>query len=254
MSDKNSDKQLKVLFLDIETTPNLGYCWGKYEQNIIQFEKESHMLCFTAKWLGSNKTIIYGLPDFPDYEKNKESDKELVRKLWDLLDEADIVVAHNGDSFDIKKTNARLVVNGLNPPSPYRTVDTKKVAKKHFMFNSNSLNDLGQLLGLGKKLPTGGFKLWLDCMAGDLNAWKKMKSYNKQDVLLLEKVYLKLRSWTKNHPNVGVNISKETCHICGSSNIQKRGFNYCKVTKYQRYHCKSCGGWSQGSIEKIVYE
>lgn len=248
-----SEESLKILLIDIETAPNLGWTWGKWEQNVIQFERETFMLSFTAKWLHSSKFITYGLSDFPDYDKDKQSDKELCRKLWDLLDEADVVIAHNGDSFDIKKTNARFIVNGLGPPSPYRTIDTKKVAKKYFSFNSNSLNDLGELFSLGHKAPTGGFKLWLDCMEGKKEAWKKMKQYNKQDVALLEKIYLKLRAWIKNHPNIGVNNSKHSCHACGSSNVQKRGYTYCRMSKYQRIHCKDCGSWSQGQIEKISY-
>lgn len=249
---KEINKPLKVLLIDIETTPNLGWVWGKYEQDVLKFEKESYMLSFTAKWIGSQKTITYGLVDFPDYEKNRECDKELVKKLWELLDEADVVVGHNGDNFDIKKTNSRFIVNGLNPPSPYKTVDTLKIAKKHFKFNSNKLDDLGATLNVGRKINTGGFKLWLDCMAGNKEAWKKMKLYNKQDVLLLEKIYLKLRPWLATHPNIGVTVDKQACHTCGSLKTQRRGYNYTKQSKYPRIHCTSCGSWFQGPLEKAT--
>lgn len=245
-------KPLKVLFFDVETAPNIGYTWEKYETNVIEFIKERYMLCFTVKWLGDKKAHTFGLPDFADYKKDKTSDKALVLKLWDYINEADIIVAHNGDSFDIKVMNTRFIVNGLTPPSPYKTVDTKKEAKKKFGFSSNSLNDLGGVLGLGRKLPTGGFKLWKDCMEGKADAWAKMKKYNKIDVLLLEQVYLKLRPWMKSHPNVAVAIDRTSCHACGSSNTQRRGYSYSKFTKYQRIQCTACGSWSQGPVEKSV--
>lgn len=243
--------ELKILLLDIETAPSLGWVWGKYEQDVIEFDQEWFMLCFTAKWVGSNKTITAALPDFAEYQKNPMDDKELMRKLWDLVDEADIIVAHNGDSFDIKKMNSRFIINGLTPPSPYRTIDTRKISKKYFGFNSNKLDDLGKTLGLGAKLTTGGFKLWKDCMEGKSEAWKKMKAYNKQDVLLLEQIYLKLRPWFKTHPNIGINVDKQACHVCGSVNTQKRGYNYAKTSRYQRICCTDCGAWSQIGVVKI---
>lgn len=242
--------QLKTLLIDIESSPNIGYTWEKYEQNVIEFIKERHLLCFTAKWLGSNKVITYGLDDFEGYEKDMDSDKELCKELWKLLDEADVVMGHNSDKFDIKIINTRFAVNGLVPPSPFRTIDTVKIARKYFGFNSNKLNDLGQSLGLGTKLETGGFKLWLECMSGKKDSWKKMKAYNKQDVILLEKVYLRIRPWMTNHPNVLTTKEDCKCFTCGSKKVQKRGFNYTKSNKYQRWQCLSCGAWTQGPIQK----
>jgi|JI102314DRNA_FD_contig_31_6050940_length_945_multi_2_in_0_out_0_1 DNA polymerase elongation subunit (family B) len=245
-----TNKPLKTLFLDIETAPNLGYTWQKYETNVIEFVQERYMLCFTVKWLDDSKYHTFGLPDFPDYTKDPKSDKALMTKLWDFVNEADVIVAHNGDSFDIKIMNTRFIVNGFTPPSPYKTVDTKKEAKKKFGFNSNSLNDLGQLFGFGKKADTGGFKLWTGCMSGDTESWKKMKKYNKIDVALLEQIYLKLRGWMKNHPNVSVALDRACCQTCGSNNTQKRGFSYTKLTKYQRLQCMDCHSWSQGVVVK----
>lgn len=243
--------KLKVLIFDIETAPSLGWVWGKFEQDVISFEQHWYILSFAAKWLGSNKIINYALPDFPGYSKNKENDKQLVEKLWSLMDEADIIIAHNGDKFDIKKSNARFLVHGLNPPSPYKTIDTLKIARKYFAFDSNRLDDLGKILGVGEKVSTGGFKLWEECMQGNKKAWAKMKKYNKQDVLLLEKVYLRLRSWLKLHPRV-TEESADVCHCCGSYNVQRRGYNYTKCNKFHRYFCKDCGAWTQGCPAKAV--
>jgi DNA polymerase elongation subunit (family B) len=242
----------KILYFDIETSPNLSYTWGKYEQDVIAFEQEWYMLSFAFKW-GDGKTQAYSLPDFKTYKKDRTNDVELVTKLWELFNEADIVVAHNGDRFDIRKSNSRFLFHKLPPPQTYKTVDTLKVARKHFQLNSNRLNDISELLHIGNKVETGGFSLWLGCMSGDDSSWKKMVKYNKQDVDLLYDVYHRLKSWMTNHPNM--NLYQETlycCPICGSKHVQSRGFSMTRVGKYQRYQCQGCGGWSQG--EQVIID
>jgi DNA polymerase elongation subunit (family B) len=247
--------EMKILLFDIETSPNLAYVWGKYDQNVIRFEEEWQMLSFAYKWHGEKKTYAYSLADFPLYKKDKNNDRELVAKLHEILSQADVVVGHNSDDFDIRKANARFIAHGLKPPTPFKSVDTKKVAKRYFKFNSNSLSDLGQYLGLGDKLPTGGFDLWLGCMAGNKSSWKKMVAYNKQDVVLLESVYNMFLPWITNHPNVNIlNGQHMSCTNCGSKKLQKRGYGITSVSKHQRYQCSSCGKWSKGKHESLKFE
>jgi len=242
-------RDLKILLLDVETSPNIGYTWRKYDQTVIEFVQEWYMLSFSAKWLGEKKTVVYGLPDFSGFAKDKINDKKLCQKLWKLMDSADIIIAHNGDRFDLRKINSRFITNGIKPPSPYKTVDTLKAARKYFGFNSNKLNDLGVALGLGKKVPTGGFQLWLDCMYGDEKAWRKMKAYNKNDVILLEKVYERLLPWIGNHPSVSISAEIK-CHKCGSFNIQQRGYTYTKASRCKKWCCNDCNAWSSGTYER----
>lgn len=231
---------MKILIYDIESSPNLGYSWGKYEQNVLGFVRETYMLCYAYKWYGEQETHVVALPDFPSYKKSKTDDKALVKSLWDLFNLADVIIAHNGDKFDIKYTNGRFLVHGLTPPTTYKTIDTLKVARNRFKLNSNSLNDLGALLKLGKKVETGGFDLWLGCMAGEKEAWEKMKEYNKQDVDLLELVYEKLRPWVKNHPNLVFNSDRPACPYCQNETMWKLGTE--AFGTRQRWRCKQCGG------------
>lgn len=244
-------KNIKILLYDIETAPNLGYIWGKYEQDVLSYTREWYMMTFSYKWLGEKKTHVVSLPDFPKtYKANPENDYELVCELWKLFNEADVVIAHNGNSFDQKKANARFIYHNIQPPRPYKQIDTKLVAKKYFNFNSNKLDDLGQYFKLGKKLPTGGFDLWKGCMAGDKKAWKTMCDYNKQDVILLEKVYLKMLPWMNDHPNVALlNGDKKGCPNCGSVDIVKRGLGYSRSSVFQRWKCKTCQSWHQSPIK-----
>ena len=229
----------KVLLFDLETTPILVYTWGTYKQNVLKIVEDPYILCFGYKWL-NGKTKTVSLKDYKRYKVDKKNDKDLVVKLHELLDEADIVIAHNGDRFDIKWANKQFIKHGLKPVSPYRTIDTLKVARRYFRFDSNRLDDLGRYLDVGRKVKHEGKELWFDVMDGDKKAWRKMLKYVKQDVELLEKVYKKLRAWGRETTNEGEN----SCTRCGSYNLQKRGYQTVKSgMKYQRYQCTDCGGW-----------
>jgi hypothetical protein len=242
---------IKIGLLDIETAPNVGYVWGKYDQNVIEFVQNWYMLSWSWKWLDDPKVECRALCDYDNYTLDLTDDQHLVQDLWERFDEADIIVAHNGDAFDIKRSNARFITHSLPPPRPYKTVDTLKVARKHFKFESNKLGDLGQHLDLGTKAANMGFKTWKGCMEGDPQAWKTMKKYNAQDTLLLEQVYLKLRPWATTHPDLNVFGDGELkCPTCQSGHIQKRGFSIARTRKYQRLHCQGCGHWFAGELLK----
>ena len=247
-----SSQTSKIAFVDIETAPSLGWVWQKYETNVIDFKTDWYLLSFAVKWAGEKKVKVYGLCDYPGYDKNREDDSKLVDDLWKVFDEADIVIGHNGDSFDIKKSNSRFLTHKLPPPSPYKTVDTLKIARRAFKFDSNKLDDLGRYLGVGRKLPHTGFHLWKGCMNGDPEAWKLMKKYNAHDVELLEQIYFLMRGWSPTHPNV--NKGQTACPKCGSTKVQRRGFSYTLLRQKQRFQCLSCFGWYEGPakvVEKI---
>ena len=239
----------RILFLDIETAPSLGWVWGKWEQNVIDFKQDWYILSFGYKWADEKKVHVLGLDDYPSYKRDQENDKSLMKDLWALLNEADVVIAHNGDKFDLPKVNTRFLTHKLNPPSPYKTVDTLKIARAVFQFDSNKLDDLGRYLGIGRKLPHTGFHLWKGCMSGDKESWALMKKYNGHDVELLEELYYILRSWHKTHPNVNLG-QNGVCPKCGSRDIQKRGFSYTLLRRKQRFQCKMCAGWFEGPAVK----
>lgn len=228
----------RILLYDIETSPNLAYVWGKYEQTALAYERESEFLSISWKWLGDKKVHVLTRTDF-----KLNGDRKLVKKLRSLLDQADLVIGHNSNAFDNVKANARFIAHKLNPPAPYLKVDTLAVARSQFKFNSNSLNDICEHLGIGQKTPTGGFKLWLDCMKGSRAAFKKMGLYNQKDVVLLEKVYLRLRPWINTHPNLAlINDRPNSCPRCGSKSFSSKGHYYTRTVKYRRYLCNDCGG------------
>lgn len=236
----------KILIVDIETAPNKGYVWGFWQQNMYldQVISTWFMLTWSAKWLGEPDVMSDKLTP---KEVSKEKDKRIVKSLWALLDEADIVIAHNGNKFDIPKMNSRFVVNGMYPPSPYKQIDTLQIARSQFSFPSNKLQGLAELFGYEGKFDTD-FELWARCMDGEQEALDYMSEYNDQDVLVLEKVYLKLRPYAKGHPNLDlyVDSDKATCPHCGSSKINKieGKYFYTQAVRYDVYRCE-CGAISR---------
>lgn len=241
----------RVLFLDIETKPLLAWVWGIWQQNVglNQIKQDWSILSFAAKWQGDpdSKIIYHDLSNAKDID----DDSRLLKALWKLLDEADIVVAQNGVKFDKKKIFARFVVNGFQPPSSFKMIDTMLLAKSAFGFTSNKLEYMTDKLNKKyKKLKHekfSGFDLWKECLAGNQAAWKVMSTYNKHDVLALEELYNVLLPWGAETVSFSVYTDEEV-HVCrcGSTEFKLQGFAYTQVGKYQRYRCKECGSESRG--------
>lgn len=241
------------LFYDIETSPIFTeeQRWSLWDEQPIKRRiiQDWQILTISWKWMGERKVHVLGQDDFKDYKPGKLNDKSLMGAIRDLFDQADVVIAHNGDKFDQRKSNTRTIINNLDPPSPYRSIDTRKVAKKYFGFTSNKLDDLGEFLGVGHKLPTGGYALWEGVMAGNDKDWRTMKRYNKQDVVLLEAVYYKLRPWMNNHPALNIMLENpDACPKCGSVDLKRNGLRFTQGGVYQEYQCRNCGGYCRARI------
>lgn len=238
------DSGPKILIFDIEITPLEAYIWATNvwkarvpDESVIS---RWFMLTWSAKWLNDNQIMsMRGTRE----EVLEEDDGRIVKGLWELLNQADIVVAHNGNKFDVPNINTRFVVHGLPPTKPYKQIDTLKIAQSQFGFSHNSLDALCNVFGFGAKNPTG-MALWKRAKSGDNDALEYMEEYNRNDVVMLEKLYLKLRPWIRNHPNVGMykNTLESVCANCGSSNIVVDGHYYTNTGRYLTYKCNDCGG------------
>lgn len=230
---------LRILAIDIETVPNLAYVWRLWQTDVspAMLVKAHEVLCLAAKWVGEPEVFF-----MPSERLGVPLKEEMLAQVHALMDEADAVMHWNGTKFDIPHLNREFLLAGMKPPSPVAQIDLMLVAKKHFRFPSNKLEHVAEALGIGKKKQTGGFKLWLDCMAGDEKAWATMEKYNKQDVLLLEEAYNKLLPWVHSGPNRNL-FDEKGCPVCGSAKIQKRGMSRTKASSYQRYQCMDCGAW-----------
>lgn len=198
----------KILEFDLETSPELGYVWGRFKQFLapVQVEQRSYLLTWSAKWLGEKEVMADAIINYRQTETKygQDDDLEVVTSIWHLLDECDVAVAHNGLRFDFPYLNSRFAYHGLGMPSPYKAVDTCKIAKKYFRFPANSLKELGIYLNIDTPKLDTDFQLWIDCMHGVRGAWDYMVEYNKFDVKLLEEVYLRIRPYDKSHPNLAL--------------------------------------------------
>lgn len=233
----------KVLLIDVETAPIIAWVWDIWDQNVglNQIRSDWHLLSFSAKWLGESKIIYKDQRN----AKNIEDDKALLKEVWKLMDEADVIVGQNSKKFDTKKLNARFILNDMKPPSSYKHIDTLVIAKKHFAFTSNKLEYMSDKLCVKYKKQTkrkyAGFELWKECLAGNKDAWREMRHYNEYDVLALEELYTKLIPWD-NSVNFNLYIDSEVNKCtCGSEDFSKNGFFYSAAGKYQRYKCVECG-------------
>lgn len=189
-----------------------------------------------------------------DFSIDPTNDIHIVETLSKLLNEADLVIAHNGRRFDVKKTKARLLKHGFSPLKSFRIIDTLDIAKKEFNLTSNKLDYLATYLGLPNKVEHEGHQLWVKCMNGDIDAWRKMMEYNEYDVELLEKVYLRLRAWDSKHPNLAVyyNDYKIRCNCCGSDDVVKTGGSVkTNLSSFTEYKCNNCGKVSRDGVTDL---
>ena len=255
--EEHEQKQgVRILVLDIETAPMSVFTFNLRTDyipasNVIT---PTFMLSWAASWLeidGVMGDVV------TSKEARNQNDSRIVRSIHSLISQADIVISYNGDKFDIPGLNTRFLVNGLQPPSEFRSLDPYKTYKYQFRFDSNKLDYTNRMLGLEQKTPTD-FQLWIDCYHGDIDALQEMFDYNKKDVVILKSNYKKLRPWMKRHPNLGVYFDHdgEMCRVCGSTNVREvlDKWHYTNVGKYPLYRCSDCGAESVGRTSELSKE
>jgi DNA polymerase elongation subunit (family B) len=236
---------VKILLLDIETSPKKGYFWRVWKENIppIMLQQDTRIISFAAKFFDRDKIFYQDIQG----AINNKGEKLLLKYLWVLWNQSDVIVAHNGRAFDIPTVLTRFVSYGFKPPKPPRYYDTFLEAKKHFNFTYNRLEHLAIALGCKvkkykhRKFP--GDELWVECLKNNPEAWKEMREYNTQDVIVLEQVYKKLRPWSDSHPNIALMNDRPGCPVCGSQKVQRRGVQVNKTLKKARFQCQDCGHW-----------
>jgi len=220
----------RVLIFDIETAPLMANIWSLWNQNVgynlSMLESDWFIITWSAKWLFEEKVYTGKLTP---KEAKEQNDSRIVRNFWELLNEADIVIAHNGDKFDIKRVNTRFLKLGLHPPTPYQTIDTLKHVRKKFNISSNKLDYVAQFLELG---------------------------YNIKDVTLLEEVYLRIRSWITPHPNMGLHIGENVtcCATCGGTELSVVGTYKTYMSEYDALRCDSCGSINRSRASSLTTE
>lgn len=241
----------KVLLLDIETAPMLCHVWGLWDQNIQvkAIERDWFILCWAAKWLFDSKLMYDIVTPKESLERN---DKRIVKSVWKLVNEADIIIGHNVQKFDMKKLNARWKFHDIQPPMPYQIIDTLTHSRANFGNPSHKQEYITKWLQLPEKLETE-FQLWVDCIHGDKKALNYMVKYCRKDVTGLEEMYLGIRPWMKSHPNLNVYVDTDQaiCPTCSNSNLKWKGFYYTPAGRYRAFRCIKCGAIGRSRFSEL---
>jgi hypothetical protein len=220
--------------------------WSLREKfiGINQIVERGYTLCFAARWEGQKRIHFYSRWD--------HGHDRMVQAAFDLLNEADVVIHYNGKKFDIPTLNREFAILGYHPPENYQQIDMYQIVRSTFRFISNGMDAVCDELGLARKTPHKGFKLWEDVMAGEKEACRQMKEYNIQDIVVLEELYKRLQGWIRVHPNRGLYVQdpeNPVCPNCGGQHVQKRGIERpARLNAYQRYKCMDCGANSRGRV------
>lgn len=246
---KENNPGAKIFLGDVETSYTISYHFGRFKQFISpkQVIQEPYMLTFAGKWLHNPSIFSRKLPDYPEeFARDFKSDRKLIEDLWQVLDECDVFVAHNA-RFDRGWANQRFAYYGMQPPSPYITIDTLAGLKEAFSLPSNSLEAACNYFELdSRKLSNGGAELWRRCMEGDPEAFDEMESYNIGDIPTLEELYLTVRPYMRKHPNLALfhpDQSVMRCVRCGSDDlVEEKGKSaHTYLSKFKVYRCQECG-------------
>lgn len=229
---------MKLLALDIETAPALVYTFSLFKPviGINQIVEPGRILCFSAQWRGEKKVMFYS--------EHKHGQEDMLAKLHELLDEADVILHQNGERFDIPWIKGELMLAGFQPPSPFQQIDLLRFMRSNTRLLSKKLDYLAQRFLNESKVTHTGFQLWIDCLNGDEKAWKLMEKYAVKDTKLLLPLYEKIKGWIPNHPNVALIEGEQlSCTRCNSKNYQRRGYRHTNASTYRQFQCKDCGGW-----------
>lgn len=243
----------RILIADIETMAAKVYTWGMFNQNhsIDQIIEPDRMICFAAKWYGSPKVIFKS-----EYH---DSPLDMALAVYELLNEADVLVTYNGNSFDIPWFQRVRHEHGLDHPSPFTSVDLYRVFKKNERHLSHKLAYITRQYNLTGKFSHHGFMLWRECN-GDFGpeaqrkAWIEMRKYNKQDVVTTDELFEEALPYITTIPHVSLwsefgDDGRPTCPspVCGSVVVTRQGWRRTKTRRYPRYQCSECGRWFSGN-------
>lgn len=242
--------ELKILMIDIETSPLISYHWDLWNQNIgiNQILVPKSTLCVAAKWYGKDEVIFKS--------RWKDGQERMIQSIWELLNQADMVIHFYGSRFDVPHLNTEFLLHGMTAPRPYKQVDLKMAVSKNFKFDSNKLQFVSQALQLEGKVEHEGFPLWGKVVnfLGDYSeevqndARERMRVYNERDVTLLEEVYEVLLPWIPSHPHRHLyNADGYGCPTCGHDKLVEAGLARTRLSVFQQYECTGCHSFFRGS-------
>ena len=222
----------RICLFDIECT-NLNANFG-------------YVLCVAWKWLGEKKIHLVSITDFDLFDSDCTNDRLVVREAAKEIAKADMWVTWYGQRFDVPYLQTKLLQHGMKPLPPIPHVDGWRIARYKMKLHSNRLASVSDFLGIEEKTPLKG-PTWIKAAAGHKHSIKYVERHCKQDVLVLEQAYEALRPLCTTHPNMSLATDRQSCPVCSTGKLIKRGFTIARTRKYQRWQCTDCGAWSKSS-------
>lgn len=216
-----------------------------YDQNIPlnMLSKDGEILCWSARFIDEKKESFSAV-------WHKGGTRAMLKKLWMMMDEADVVCGWNSKAFDVKWVFGQFLIHRLPPPSPFKQLDLMLVAKQNFKLASFKLAFVLKKLGLAQKEDAGGWETWEGCENGDVRSKKTMEKYNRKDTKVLVPLYYRLLPWIRNHPNRNLHGETNGCINCGEDKLHRRGVARTAAGVFARFQCQACGKWQRGEKER----
>lgn len=253
---------LKLLILDIETSPILAFVWSLFGQDRIpddMIEEPSYTMCYSVAWYGSKvittKVVRRTSSDKPN--------KVALQWLADRIEEADAVVTYNGKKFDLPILQREFLEAGVRNPAVDNHIDLYRDVVTKLNFASGKMGYVAKRLGVALKVKHGGIAMWLGCRKGDRGTWAEMIRYNRQDIRVTAAMYLKLRHLVANHPNVAIKAPgrpplddgmRPECRNCGSDRVSRNGYRRTQTGIHVRYVCQKCGAVHKSPTNLLTKE
>lgn len=238
----------KILTLDIERfkgTASIEF-WDLSDMKNRRIRPDQvvewpRTICIAWRWYGQKKVEFHA-------EWDDAGRDAMLKAAWDAYDQADILVGHNLDGFDTKTLKAEWSMMGLPMPRPFKSVDTLKIARREFRFESNQLGSLCERMGVPGKVDHYDPEVAREALAGNVAAQRRLRRYNIGDIEASEALFDAMRGWIPNHPFIGTRGDEKVCNQCGSDDLTlDQSARYrAVVLDYALFRCGNCGGNVRG--------
>ena len=200
-------------------------------------------ICAAARWYGEEEVMFAAEWEVGGYAG-------FMHRVWEWVDEADILIGHNMDAFDSKHLMGGWAEMGLPAPSPYKVIDTLKIARRSFKMESNTLDALAKRLGVEAKTDKYSATVAKAAVDGDEEAQTQIAEYNKGDIIASEALFDRLRPYAKGLPHLGMwSDDPLACPSCGATMQQTGKTVHALVQAYEGYTCPNCGAHARGNTK-----
>ena len=198
-------------------------------------------ICAAWRWYGEEEVHFASEWEVGGHEG-------FLRRLWEVADECDIAIGHNAAGFDFPILAGDWAMLGLPAPSPFKIIDTLKVARSAFSMPSNTLDSLAKRLGVEAKSDKYDVRVAQAAVDGDKEAQARIEGYNRGDIIASEALFDRLRPYARNIPHLGMWTDDEmACPSCGSTMTATGKTVHANVQRYEHLTCPNCGAHARGT-------